>query len=174
MSIAVVPGHRPGAPGAGKAGLYEYPVARTLAREITARTDAEVYTRPDHDGGLVGLVDQLNEEAVDATLSIHFNATKEGVESPDLGYCLHYPGSEGGTAMADVLTETVSLPGIPRVDPRSAADLALLRETIMPVVIDEVCYIDRADHQYTLLKNLETLADAYVEAVNRIDEETQI
>ena len=171
MNIAVVPGHRPGAPGAGKAGLYEYPVAHSLARAIAERVDVEVYTRPDYDGGLWDLVHRLNEDPVDAVLSIHFNATDDGVESPDIGYCLHYPESEGGAAMAEALTEAVALPEIPRVDARSAADLALLRETTMPVVIDEVCYIDRADHRRTLLMHLDALADDYAEALTRFENE---
>ena len=73
--------------------------------------------------------------------------------------------------MAEALTEGVALPEIPRVDPRASAELALLRETTMSVVIDEVCYIDRADHRRALLMNLDALADDYAEALTRFDDE---
>jgi len=168
MKLALIPGHSPSSPGAGMAGLFEWPVLSVLVGEIEKRLPpkidslVQVYERPDHEGGLVQLVDRLNADNVDRILSLHLNAC-EG-ESPDAGYCL-YDGSASAKTLSKRVTETVRLEGIVRRGPVHGEGLYMIDHTNAPAVIDEVAFIDRHDHQEKVLSHLSRLADLYSDAI---------
>ena len=176
MRLALIPGHRPSAPGASAAGFSEYPLARVLCEMILQRMpfdvpglSVELFTRPDVGDGLSTLVQDLNAAGVDGALSIHFNATADGTPSPDRAYSCVYPGAEAAGQMADTLRR-ISFAAVPRRPPKGRKDLAILRDTTMPVVLDEPVYIDRRSHRLHLIKGLDTLATQYSHAIQRIYE----
>jgi N-acetylmuramoyl-L-alanine amidase len=167
MKFAIVPGHNSIAPGAGLGGLHEYPVMAVLAEMIAQRVpseyEVEVVRRPERENALSHLVSRLNDCGVDRVLSLHLNAV-EG-DSPDYGYPLHYPGAAAARSFAGRIADTVQLDGIERKRPRTRENLLILSHTRMPVVLDEIAFIDRRDHQHIVLSQLPMLADMYAEAV---------
>jgi len=173
MDTAIVPGHSPDAPGAGECGLYEHPVMDALAHEISSHFNhsVRVVQRADH-GGLAGLVQHLNRGRYDSALCLHLNGA-EG-DSPRKGYALHFPSSDDGAKMAGILTETVEVPrsvfpaGIERVAPRPKEYLAVLRDTSIPVVLDEVAYIDDRKQRRAVLRSIPELGEQYAEAITKM------
>ena len=174
MRLALIPGHRPDAPGASAAGFSEYPLARVLCELILQRLpddlpgfSVQLFTRPNVGDGLTTLIQDLNAAGVDGALSIHFNATAEGAPSPDCAYSLTYPGAEKAGKMADTLRR-ISFAGIPRLPPKGRKDLAILSDTAFPVALDEPAYIDRRGHRLQLLRSIDKLAMSYAGAIQHI------
>jgi len=175
MRLAIVPGHRPSAPGAAAAGFSEYPLARVLAEQIVQRLPvdvpkltAEVWTRPDVPDGLSTLIHDLNRAQVDAVLSLHFNASRSD-PSPNTAYSCVYPGATTAIRMASLIGK-MGFGGIPRRDPVTRPQLAILSGTEMPAVLDEPAYIDRHSHRMKLVKGLDTLAEQYKNQILEIYE----
>jgi len=168
MKLALIPGHSPSSPGAGMAGLFEWPLMSVLVGMVEKRLPpkigslVQVYERPDHEEGLVQLVKTLNRDDVDRILSLHLNAC-EG-RSPDLGYCIH-DGTAAAQSLANRLTEAVRLDGIDRRDPVYRENLYVLSDTEAPAVLDEVAFIDRHHHQEKVLSKLPLLADRYSDVI---------
>ena len=130
----------------------------------------ELFRRPDVGDGLTTLIQDLNASGVDGALSLHFNATPRGTNSPDRAYSCVYPGAEKAGQMADTLRR-VSFAGIPRRPPKGRKGLAILEDTAFPCVLDEPAYIDRRSHRLQLIKGLDTLATQYSHAIQRIYED---
>lgn len=148
-------------------GLSEYPVMRVLADRIHAFSEVSttVVKRPPQENGLTQLVGLLNSgETPTAALSLHMNAA-EG-DSPNKAYACHYPGAETSGTLANMLSN-VGLRGVERLRPRLRENLAILRDTTFPVVLDEPGYIDRADHQKKMLLSLDSLAQGYAAALSK-------
>jgi hypothetical protein len=176
MHLALIPGHRPSAPGATAAGFSEYPVASILVEMILQRMPTDVpglhvekFVRPDTNSGLGALIKRVNASDVDGLLSLHFNATPKGMESPDRAYSCVYPGAKKARDVARVL-EGIGFGAIPRIMPKKRDDLAILRDTTVPAVLDEPCYLDRRSHRKKLIKGLDTLAEQYKAKILRIYE----
>ena len=169
MRLAIVPGHRPSAPGAGANGLHEYPVVSTLADTVQqfatpTQHTIRVVRRPQNQHGLRQLIRRLNSGIkADAILSLHLNAAE--AESPNKSYAIHN-GERKAAALADAL-HGVELPGVERIDPKTRDDLAILNDTQAVAVLDEVGYVDRADHRKKILRNLIHLSTHYAEAIEK-------
>ncbi|MCA9801175.1 MAG: N-acetylmuramoyl-L-alanine amidase [Cyanobacteria bacterium HKST-UBA02] len=84
-------------------------------------------------------VERANEAGTDYFVSIHFNAfdgTAHGTE------VLHYPGSTRAGDLAErVLAELVAI-GFRNRGVKSRESLYVLKKTIMPAILIEVCFCD--------------------------------
>jgi N-acetylmuramoyl-L-alanine amidase len=130
----------------------------------------EVWTRPDVPDGLSTLIQDLNRSGVDGVISLHFNATGSDAPSPDRAYSCVYPGATKAARMASLIGK-MGWGGIPRREPVTRPDLAILSDTEMPVVLDEPCYLDLREHRAKLIRGLDTLAMQYRNQILAIYEE---
>ncbi|MBZ0189045.1 MAG: N-acetylmuramoyl-L-alanine amidase [Candidatus Obscuribacterales bacterium] len=84
-------------------------------------------------------VEKAHEENVDIFVSIHFNAFNGSAHGTEV---LHFPGAERAIKIAgEVLKEIAGLGFANRgLKPRS--DLYVLKRTVMPAILIEVCFCD--------------------------------
>lgn len=129
--------------------------------------NVELFRRPDVPDGLTTLIQDLNASGVDGALSLHFNATPRGTNSPDRAYSCVYPGAEAAGQMAETLRR-IDFGRIPRRPPKPRKDLAILSGTSFPCVLDEPAYIDRRSHRKELIDGLPSLAVQYAHQIERI------
>jgi len=168
--VAIVPGHGPDEQGARNEaiGVSEWPSTWHLAEAIKNASDGSgvsctIVLRPK--AGLSALVKQLNNLSPDAVLSLHFNAAPDA-EARDHGYSITHPdAADAAIGLSHHVTATVPSPAGTRVHPRKRGDLAILRDTRMPAVLDEPCYIDSTQRYKTAVQNMGALAHGYVKAL---------
>jgi len=168
--FAIVPGHNAADQGAQNSGLSisEWPTTLFLAQAIETAAEgsgieATIYSRPDE--GLSALIEDLNHKHPHGVLSLHFNAA-EGKAARDHGYAVIYDDqNERTAALAHQISAHVHSPGGTRVAKRERSDLAILRDTEMPVVLDEPCFIDSTERFREAMRELDLLAHSYVKAL---------
>ena len=151
MRVALVVGHRNGAPGAVAAdGMREYDYVDELAQMLAARLDCHevrVFWRSDDDDGrseparIRAMVEtHVNPWVPDLVVSLHVNAAEDpralGAEA------LHHPGSERGQEAARVLASLMAHACDTRnrgAKPRDG--LPILAETAAPAVLLEPFFL---------------------------------
>ena len=147
--IAIDAGHGPGDPGAqGPSGLLEADatllLAAALLDELTGRGAAPFLLRHGgSDPSVSARADQANELGAEVLISLHLNSHPESAAE---GASTYYYGREGwfsqaGQRLAEVIQESL-VARLERKDGRThAKSLPLLRETQMPAVQVEPCFI---------------------------------
>jgi len=151
MRVALVVGHRNGAPGAVAAdGMREYDYVDELAQMLAGRLDCHevrVFWRSDDDDGrseparIRAMVEaHVDPWAPDLVVSLHVNAAEDpraqGAEA------LHVPGSERGQEAARVFASLMAH----AVDTRNRGakprdDLTVLRATAAPAALLEPFFL---------------------------------
>lgn len=156
--IAIDPGHGgedPGyvAPlGATEADLT-FRLGARVARILEAEGAETILTRGPHEGPSDSQrADRANDFAADLLVSIHLNAHSHEVASGVATYFFEHDGvaSEPGEHLADLIRST--LVADDRVDCRShGRNYPILRETGMPAVVVEPCFITNPEEAKLLL-----------------------
>ncbi len=168
MLILIDPGHGGKDPGAQGNGLIEKDLTMFLALRIEERLDkydcdAEIFQLPGVTGieDMQTVVDAANEKKADFFLSLHVNSAADpnaaGFES------FRYPGEDAKAqnlihaAVIEYLTEY----GIPDRKAKEA-NFKVLRETKMPAVLLECCFLSSPSDAERLkdIKFLDKLANA--------------
>ena len=148
--VAIDPGHGPGDPGIeGPTGLREGDVTVLLAREVATEledlgAEPRLLRAPEEDPAPSERAVRANGHGAQVCVSIHLNGhpTDAGAE----GSSCYYYGREGthspaGRRLADLVQEELTA-RLGLVDGRThALSVALLRETQMPAVQVEPCFI---------------------------------
>jgi len=157
--IAVDPGHGPNDPGAeGPSGLREADVtfllAEELAKELGRRGAAPFLLRDrESDPSSSARAIIANDLGAEALISLHLNSHAEGAAE---GASTYYYGREGwssqaGQRLAELIQEMM-VSRLGRKDGRThPKSLPLLRETHMPAVHVEPCFITNPNEE-SLLK----------------------
>ena len=175
--IAVDPGHGPSDPGAeGPAGLVEAEVTFLLAEELrdelTRRGAAPFLLRDrETDPPIPARAGMANDLGAELLISLHLNWH---VEAAAEGASTYYYGREGwssqaGQRLAEVIQELL-VTRLGRKDGRThPKSLPLLRETQMPAVHVEPCFITNPNEE-SLLRDAsfrQELARALTDAMER-------
>ena len=175
--IAVDPGHGPSDPGAeGPAGLVEAEVTFLLAEELrdelTRRGAAPFLLRDrETDPPIPARAGMANDLGAELLISLHLNWH---VEAAAEGASTYYYGREGwssqaGQRLAEVIQELL-VTRLGRKDGRThPKSLPLLRETQMPAVHVEPCFITNPNEE-SLLRDesfRQELARALTDAMER-------
>ncbi|HEX8098704.1 MAG TPA: N-acetylmuramoyl-L-alanine amidase [Actinomycetota bacterium] len=175
--IAVDAGHGPGDPGAtGPTGMVEADVALTLAEELTSELETRgavpfLLRQRGADPPISVRADLANESGAEVLISVHLNSHAEPAAE---GASTYYYGREGwssqaGQHLADLIQSSV-VTRLRRKDGRThAKSLSLLRETQMPAVQVEPCFITNPGEEALLKDQLfrRDVALAVAEAVER-------
>lgn len=147
--VAVDPGHGPSAPGAvGPGGLAEaeatFAIAERLAAELEARGARPLLLRAaGEDPAEEERIARANDAGVDAVVALHMNSHADPSAEGASAYYFGSTGavSEDGRALAEAIQdEIIGRLGMKdgRTHPKS---FPLLRETAMPAVHVEPCFI---------------------------------
>jgi N-acetylmuramoyl-L-alanine amidase len=157
-TVAVDPGHGPDDPGAvGPSGVREadatFRLAERLAEELRARGAApRLLRRAEEDPDPSQRAARANEAGADALLSIHLNSHEDPSAEGSSSYFFGRLGSSSmaGAALAeliqDELTAAIGLRN-GRAHPKS---FPILRETRMPAVQAEPCFITNPKEEQLL------------------------
>ena len=175
--IAVDAGHGPGDPGAtGPTGLVEAEVALSLAEELTSALETRgavpfLLRQRGSDPPISVRADVANESGAEVLVSVHLNSHAEPAAE---GASTYYYGREGwssqaGQHLADLI-QSLLVSRLGRKDGRThPKSLSLLRETQMPAVQVEPCFITNPGEE-ALLKDdsfRRDVAFAVADAVER-------
>jgi N-acetylmuramoyl-L-alanine amidase len=175
--IAIEPGHGPGDPGvAGLHGLDEasvtYRVAQMLAAELRSRGASPFLLRaPDSNPPASVRARAANEAGAEVLVSVHLSADpdprKRGATTAFYGREDWH--SQGGRRLAELIQEELSgRLGIPDLGAHPRA-IPILRETRMPAVQVEPCYLTNSRDATALVDEqfLRSLVAALAVAVER-------
>lgn len=175
--VAIDVGHGPGDPGGvGPTGLAEeeaaYRLAARLAGELRARGAEPVMLRsPDENPSAAERVDRAKKSNADALLSLHLNSHEDASAEGSSSYYFGRLGSVSvpGKALAELIQEELSdWTGVRdgRTHPMS---FPLLRETPMPAVQVEPCFITNPKEERLLAEEpfQAEVARALVRALER-------
>ncbi len=175
--IAVDPGHGPTDPGAeGPTGLREADVTFVIAEQLMAelqRRGAAPFLLRDRqsDPPISARANVANDLGAEVLVSLHLNSHPEAAAE---GASTYYYGREGwssqaGQRLAEMIQELL-VSRLGRKDGRThAKSLPLLRETHMPAVQVEPCFISNPSEE-SLLKEegfRRELAQALTDAIER-------
>jgi N-acetylmuramoyl-L-alanine amidase len=156
--IAIDPGHGPQDPGAiGPTGMREadaaYGMARRLADELIARHARPVLLRrPDQDPPPSDRAAEANREEAGALVSIHLNSH---VDPAAEGAAAYYFGSLGyssaaGRVLAELVQDEITAATGLRDGRTHPKAFPILRETRMPAVQVEPCFITNPKEEQLL------------------------
>ncbi|HEX2025075.1 MAG TPA: N-acetylmuramoyl-L-alanine amidase [Actinomycetota bacterium] len=156
--IALDPGHGPDDPGAtGPTGLREadvaYGLALDLARELGERGCRTVVLREqDEDPEASIRAARANDAEADALVSIHLNSHEDPAAEGSAAYYFGRLGfsSLTGHALAELIQEEVSSATGLRDGRTHPKAFAILRETRMPAVQVEPCFITNPKEEQLL------------------------
>jgi len=171
MDVAIVIGHHPDAPGASmRMGCHEIhehgfwrPFAHELATSVVARDlTPHVIERPNEDPD-EALAQKVNETGADAAIELHFNAAGRSARGGT--EMIHYPGSEGGEALAEQMqSRTVDALGLENRG-LITRRWPFLKLTEMPAVIAEPFFGSNEEDVARALPRLPSLQKAYRHAL---------
>jgi N-acetylmuramoyl-L-alanine amidase len=157
-TIALDPGHGPTDPGAtGPTGLREadaaFEVVRRLADELTLRGALPVPVRPGHlDPDASERADAANRAEADALISIHLNSHDDPAAEGSASYYFGRLGfhSVAGHALAELIQDEVTAATGLRDGRTHPKAFLILRETRMPAVQVEPCFITNPKEEQLL------------------------
>jgi N-acetylmuramoyl-L-alanine amidase len=175
--IAVDPGHGPADPGAeGPTGLREadatFLIAEELMAELQRRGAAPFPLRGrESDPSISARANVANDLGAEVLVSLHLNSHAEAAAE---GASTYYYGREGwssqaGQRLAEMIQELL-VSRLGRKDGRThAKSLPLLRETHMPAVQVEPCFISNPSEESLLTEEgfRRELAQALTDAIER-------
>jgi N-acetylmuramoyl-L-alanine amidase len=172
--IAIDPGH--GGDDLGNTGPsgeteadFVFRLAAKTARLLDARGAYTMLTRGPNDGPSSSQRAQLaNRFGADLLLSIHLNAHSTPIAQGAAAYFFQHRGvaSEPGEHLAGLIQDELRKVGRPDCGAHGKA-YPLLRETRMPAVVVEPCFITNPDEIRVLSQSFDPLAGALVKAVDR-------
>jgi N-acetylmuramoyl-L-alanine amidase len=156
--IALDAGHGPDDPGAtGPTGLREaeaaHSLVRDLARELEERGSRTVLLRTeDEDPEASARATRANEADADALVSIHLNSHEDPAAEGSAAYYFGRLGfsSVTGHALAELIQEEVTAATGLRDGRTHPKAFAILRETRMPAVQVEPCFITNPKEEQLL------------------------
>lgn len=172
--IAVDPGHGGEDPGSSApSGESEadlvFKIAATTAKLLDARGALTMLTRGPYDGPSNSQRAQLaNRFDADLLLSIHLNSHSNAIAQGAASYFFQYGvvASEPGEHFAGLIQEELCRVGRPDCGAHGKA-YPLLRETRMPAVVVEPCFISNPSELSVVKGSTDLLAEAFVKAVER-------
>jgi N-acetylmuramoyl-L-alanine amidase len=168
-SVAVDAGHGPDDPGVvGPSGLREadaaYRLAERVATEVRARGAEPMLLRgPQEDPEPSARAARANQAAADALVSIHLNGHEDPAAEGSSSYYFGRLGttSVAGHALAELVQEEVTAATGLRDGRAHPKAFPILRETRMPAVQVEPCFITNPKEEQLLAE------DPFVEEVAR-------
>jgi N-acetylmuramoyl-L-alanine amidase len=176
-TIAVDPGHGPSDPGAeGPAGLREFDVTMSLAEmlavELRARgAEPELLREAGHDPEISARAARANEAVADALISLHLNSHQDPSAEGSSSYFFGRLGtsSVAGQTLAELIQDEVTAATGLRDGRTHPKAFAILRETRMPAVQVEPCFITNPKEEQLLSEEpfLRELARAMATAMER-------
>jgi N-acetylmuramoyl-L-alanine amidase len=170
--IALDPGHGgddPGgvSPSGQTEAYYAFMLAARMAKLLDSRGAETTLTRGPYDGPSESFRAQLaNRFAADLLLSIHLNSHTSQIAAGAATYFFQYGtiASEPGEHLAGLIQKALIQAG--RQDCSShGKSYPVLRETQMPAVVVEPCFITNPQEVKVLAESLDALAQAMVNAV---------
>lgn len=166
--VAIVIGHHPDAPGAtlelGSESVTEWELWKDFGRELALTlwqkgVATEVVRRPNKKPDRA-LGTRVNDTGADVAIELHFNAAS--AEEARGTKMLHWPGSEGGKRLAEILQRTtLEQLDLPDRGTGGRGDLNFLQYTDMPSVIVEPAFGSNQGDGFRLLSRLPELMQAY-------------
>jgi len=165
--IAVVIGHHQDAQGAtlelSGESVTEWELWKDFGRELALTlwqkgVATEVVRRPNTKPDRA-LGNRVNQTGAEVAIELHFNAAANEARGTLM---LHWPGSEGGKRLAQILQRTtLDQLGLPDRGTEGRGDLGFLRHTSMPSVIVEPAFGSNHADGFKLLSRLPELMQAY-------------
>jgi N-acetylmuramoyl-L-alanine amidase len=157
-TIAIDPGHGPRDPGAvGPTGVLEaeaaFGLARRLAEELMARDARPVLLRrPDQDPEPSDRVAEANRAGAEALISIHLNSHDDPAAEGSATYFFGSLGfaSAAGQALAELVQDELTAATGLRDGRTHPKAFPILRETRMPAVQVEPCFITNPKEEQLL------------------------
>lgn len=170
-TCALVIGHKKNSPGAVNAveGVSEFVFNEALAKRIESRVSGvdvqRVYRRT-----YSTLPNDINEFRPDFIISLHCNAFNRSATGTEV---LYYHRSKTGKAIAEILqSKLISALGLADrgIKAKSTEDRGgfLLKQTDAPCLIAEPFFIDNNEDLSCAQRNIDSLVDAYVTAIEEI------
>jgi len=166
--VAIVIGHHPGAQGAtlelAGESVSEWELWKDFGRELALTLwqkgiATEVVRRPNPKPDRA-LGNRVNQTGADVAIELHFNAA--AAEEARGTKMLHWPGSDGGKRLAQILQRTtLDQLGLPDRGTEGRSDLGFLRHTEMDAVIVEPAFGSNQADGFKLLSRLPELMQAY-------------
>jgi N-acetylmuramoyl-L-alanine amidase len=172
--IALDPGHGGEDPGGvdpcGRTEAdYAFTLAARMAKLLDARGAETTLTRGPHDGPSPSERARLaNRFGADLLLSIHLNSHSSPVAAGAATYYFQHGtiASEPGEHLAGLIQQALIQSGRPNCSSHGKA-YPLLRETQMPAVVVEPCFITNPQEVQILAESLDYLAEAMVDALEK-------
>lgn len=172
--IAIDPGHG-GAEQGGEGGGEEteadlvFKLSATTARLLDRHGAQTMLTRGPNDGPSHTQRARLaNQFEADLLISIHLNSHPSLIAAGAATYFFQHGAvaSEPGEHLADLIQQELAAAGRPNCGAHGKA-YPLLRETRMPAVVVEPCFITNPEELQMLLGSFDSLAKALVRSVER-------
>ncbi|MGH2651167.1 MAG: N-acetylmuramoyl-L-alanine amidase, partial [Actinomycetota bacterium] len=175
--VAIDPGHGPQDPGAtGPTGLTEAEAALRIAERLAdtlRRLGAEpvMLRGPKEDPSYSERAERANHASADVLVSIHLNSHRDPAADGSSSYFFGRPGapSVAGRALAELVQEEITA-ATGLADGRThAKSFPILRETQMPAVQVEPCFITNPKEERLLREEAlgEDVAGALARALRR-------